>query len=124
MTRVGSLLSVLMGAMLSTGAVAGCSKEKVETPPEQAAEPIAETETSAAERPVPSLPAPAGKDVEPAEPVAPEASAPDAEPARTGGGADGEASAAPRCSSGSIRTRMARSTTPSGPRCAASARRG
>ncbi len=75
MTRVRSLVSVLMGAMLSTGAVA-CSKDKAETQAEPVAEaePAGEPETGQADRPVPSLPAPADG-VEPAEAVAPEANA-------------------------------------------------
>ena len=85
MTRVRSLVSVLMGAMLSTGAVA-CSKDTAETQGEPIAdvEPAGEPETGQADRPVPSLPAPAGG-VEPADAVGPEASpAPEGEAGQDG----------------------------------------
>lgn len=80
MTRARSLVSVMTGALLATGALAGCSKDKTEAPAEQAALPEESGEsggqTAPADRPTPKLPdTAAGKNVDP---TAPEA-APDGE---------------------------------------------
>jgi EF hand len=97
MTRARSLVSVLTGALLATGALAGCSKDKTEAPAEQAALPEEPGEsgaqTSPGERPVPKLPDTAGKDVEATEGGAPEA-APDGERRGRWRGRSGERRAA------------------------------